>query len=499
MRAVWGMTFLLAASAACSDTTQPSPVDAGVDAGPDAGMPDAGLPDAGRPDAGPPDAGRPDAGPPDAGRPDAGPPDAGAADAGWAGMWQTLGSPLGHEAQVYPAMALDGSGAPLVAYAELVESPGIVATELHVVRWSGTSWEPLGGTVASSTDRLPYTAPLFVRLATDGAGNPVLAFGDSGPGATVGAFPLQTWSFDGTAWKALPVPVTAPQLSGIALEEANDGHVRLVLATGHELRVLVLGSSGWSQAFLPLVDDAGVSEPDLALSGDGAPLLAFSAAASPGSFGSLRAFRWRDGGWSDLRLPSPEGAGLLFHSPRIPRADRWRAGRRRIGVAVRRDQQAPDGRGRAGVRTGRGRVVRAGAGRSAGRLRPERAHPRIAGGPPAVERRPGGGLHRGRWRRLTPGPGGPRIGGTRADPRRAGRRNAPPPARRQPPGRRGDAGQSGDWPRPGGRRTGADPPLHRHAGLEEQCAGLAPGAQRSWSVGRRRISFTLTCGGWLTA
>ena len=313
MRAVWGMTFLLAASAACSDTTQLMHlVDAGVDAGPDAGLPDAGPPDAGSPDAGPPDAGPPDAGPPDAGRPDAGVP-----DAGWSGMWQPLGPPLGHEAQVYPAMALDGSGAPLVAYVELIESPGVVATELHVARWSGTTWEPLGGTIASSTDRLPYTAPLFVRLAIDGSGRPVLAFGDSGPGATVGAFPLQTWSFDGSAWQLLPLPVSAPQLSGIALEEGTDRHVHLVLATGHELRVLVLGSSGWSEVLLPLVDDAGVSEPDLALSGDGAPLLAFSEAASPGSFGSLRAFRWRDGGWSILALPSPEGTGLLFHSPRI--------------------------------------------------------------------------------------------------------------------------------------------------------------------------------------
>ena len=314
MRAVWGMTFLLAASAACSDTTRLMRriVDAGVDAGPDAGPPDAGPPDAGPPDAGPPDAGPPDAGPPDAG-----PPDAGLPDAGWSGTWQPLGPPLGHEAQVYPAMALDGSGAPLVAYAELIESPGVVATELHVVRWSGVTWEPLGGTIASSTDRLPYTAPLFVRLAIDGAGKPVLAFGDSGPGATVGAFPLQTWSFDGSVWQVLPVPVSAPQLSGIALEEGLDGQVRLVLATGHELRMLVLGSSGWSEVLVPLIDDAGVSEPDLALAGDGSPLLAFSEAASPGSFGSLRAFRWSDGGWSDLGLPSPAGAGLLFHSPRI--------------------------------------------------------------------------------------------------------------------------------------------------------------------------------------
>jgi hypothetical protein len=287
------MTLLLAVCAACKDTVRLAPVDGGVDAGP------------------------PDAGPPDAGPPDAGPPDGGIPDGGWPGTWQPVGTPLGHEAQVYPAMTLDGSGAPVVAYADLVESPGVVATELHVARWSGTAWEPLGGTIASSTNRLPYTAPLFVRLATDGVGRPVLAFGDSGPGATVGAFPLRTWSFDGSAWMVLPLPISAPQLSGIALHAGADGRVRLALSTGEEVRVLVLDGTGWSEAVSPLDDDAGVSEPDLALAGDGTPLLAFSEAASPGSFGSLRAFRWSDAGWSDLGLPSPQGTGLLFHSPRI--------------------------------------------------------------------------------------------------------------------------------------------------------------------------------------
>jgi hypothetical protein len=215
-------------------------------------------------------------------------------------------------------MALDLSGALLVAYVELVESPGVVATELHVVRWSGSAWIPVGGTVASSTDRFPYSAPLFVRLAIDGTGRPVLAFGDSGPGATIGAFPLKTWRFEGGQWQPIPVPVAAPQLSGIALDEAADGQVRLVLATGHELRVLVLGASAWSEVVETLVHDAGVSEPELALGAGGAPLVVFSAAASPGSFGTLHVFRWSgDAGWSDLGLPSPSADGLLFHTPRI--------------------------------------------------------------------------------------------------------------------------------------------------------------------------------------
>jgi len=339
VRAVWGMAFLLVVSAACSETVGPPPV---PDAGPDAGP----IADAG-PDAGPTADAGPDAGPGDGGPGDGGEPADGGVDAGWSGVWEPFGPPLGHEAQVYPAMALDASGALLVAYVELVESPGVVATELHVARWSDSAWEPVGGTLASSTDRFPYSAPLFVRLATDGTGRPVLAFGDSGPGATIGAFPLQTWRFDGSLWQPVPVPVPARQLSGIALDEGADGQVRLVLATGHELRVLVLGASGWTEVVETLVHDAGVSEPELALGADGAPLVAFSGAASPGSFGTLHVFRWSgDAGWSDLGLPSPTTEGLLFHTPRIRErsdggvvvaASEWQFDtftRRQIGLAV---------------------------------------------------------------------------------------------------------------------------------------------------------------------
>ena len=321
MRVVWGMAFqLVVVSAACSETKLSPPIDAGADAGivaVDAGV-DAGPGGAGPGDAGPGDAGPGDAGPGDAGPGDGGPTDAGVVDAGWSGAWQPLGPPLGHEAQVYPAMALDSSGALLVAYVELVEAPGAVTTELHVVRWSGTAWEPLGGAVASSSDRFPYSAPLFVRLAVEGTGRPVLAFGDSAPGATVGAFPLRTWVFEGSDWKPIPVPGSASELSGIAMSAGSDGQVRLVLATGHELRMLVLGASGWTEALETLVHDAGVSEPELALAADGAPLVGFSAAASPGSFGTLQAFRWSaDAGWLDLGLPTPAAQGLLFHTPRI--------------------------------------------------------------------------------------------------------------------------------------------------------------------------------------
>ncbi|HEY1905958.1 MAG TPA: hypothetical protein VGG91_07945, partial [Myxococcaceae bacterium] len=250
--------------------------------------------------------------------PDSGPPDGGPAkDAGWSGAWERFGPPLGHEAQVYPAMALDPSGTLLVAFVQLVELPGEVTTELRVVRWTGLAWQQLGAVIASSSSRLPYSAPLFIELATDGTGQPVLAFGDSGPGASIGTFPLQTWTFDGIAWQPVPIPISAPQLSGIGLARAADGQVRLVLSTGHELHLLLLGGSGWTEPVPALVLDAGISEPDLAMTDDGRPLVAFSAAASPGSFGTLHAFRGSDAGWTDLGLPSPTDDGLLFHTPRI--------------------------------------------------------------------------------------------------------------------------------------------------------------------------------------
>jgi hypothetical protein len=290
-----------------------SPEDAGVDAGPV----DAGPPDAGPPDAGPPDAGSPDAGSPDAGSPDAGSPNAGSPDGGWSGAWQPVGPRLGNENQVYPALAVDASGALLVAYADLVESPGSVVTEVKVVRWSGTSWAPVGGIIAQSDTRFPYSAPLWLRLATDATGRPVLAFGDSGPSSSSGTFPLKTWVFDGSVWQPVPVPVAGEQLTGLALETGPDGQVRLAVSSGLELDVLTLNGQSWIEAVPDLAHDSGVSEPDLALAGDGSPVVSFAESPAPGAFGPLRAWRWSDGGWTDLGVPTPTTQGLIVHTPRV--------------------------------------------------------------------------------------------------------------------------------------------------------------------------------------
>ncbi|HSP19034.1 MAG TPA: hypothetical protein VLQ79_05955, partial [Myxococcaceae bacterium] len=307
------------------------PVDAGVDAGPGADGGDGG-------DGGP---GRPDGGPQDGG-----PADGGTSDAGLSGAWEPLGPPLGHDAQVYPAMALDPSGALLVALADLVEQPGTTATEVRVVRWSGQAWEPVGGTVTRSVERFPFSAPLWVRLTTDTSGRPVLAVGDSGPGSTSGAFPVHSWVFDGTAWQPVPIPGGAQQLGGLALGSSSQGRVHLALSTGRELDLYTLGPGGWAREAAPLAVDGGLSEPDLFAGTDGSTLLAFSNAPAPGSFGALRAWRHGAAGWVDLGLPSPAEDGLLFHTPRIrERSDggvvvavsEWRydaMGKLQTGVAV---------------------------------------------------------------------------------------------------------------------------------------------------------------------
>ena len=253
----------------------------------------------------------------DAGVPDAGPPDAGTFDGGWIGTWEPLGPPLGSDAQVYPALAFDPRGRLLVAYVDLASSPGATPTELHVVRWSGSTWEPLGGTVARSDTRFPYSAPLWLRLASERDGRPVLAFGDSGPDGGLGSFPVQTWAFDGSAWQPIPAPGSGPFLNGMALACGPDGQLRLVLSGGDALGVWTLGPAGWTPAVAPLLDDGGVSEPDLALAGDGSPVVVFSEAPAPGSFGPLRAWRWDGAGWIDLGLPSPDAWGMLFHTPRV--------------------------------------------------------------------------------------------------------------------------------------------------------------------------------------
>jgi hypothetical protein len=291
--------------------------DGGIpDGGPDAGMADGGVSDAGQ-DGGMADGGVSDAGQ-DGGTADGG-SDGGSADAGSLGRWQPLGLPLGRDAQTYPVLTLDPSGVIYLAFAALAEGPGMDQTELRVWRWSGRSWTPVGDVVVSSVLRFPSSAPLWLGLATDATGHPLVAFGDSGPDSGTGMFPLKTWKLDGGVWESVPVPRAAAFLNGLALVRGADGSVRLAVAADGQLQLWGLGPTGWTEVAspLPAPADAGVSQPDLALSGDGTAVVVFDTALVAGEVGALRAARWTDGGWADLGLPSPGDAGTVFYGPRV--------------------------------------------------------------------------------------------------------------------------------------------------------------------------------------
>ena len=240
------------------------------------------------------------------------------ADGGWSGTWEPVGPPLGHDAQVYPALAVDPSGRLLVAYADLVETPGLTTTEIQVVRWSG---RPAGIRLADlspAPTNIPFSAPLWLRLATDprraspssrsairGPAPPrVRSRRSRGPSmARPGArsrcrdrhsswvgSPSDWARMDGCASRC-PPGVSSPCTSWARADRRRSSH--------------------------PLTIDGGISEPNQASGGDGSSVLAFSEALAPGSFGALRAWRYRDGGWVDLALPTPTGSGLLFHTPRV--------------------------------------------------------------------------------------------------------------------------------------------------------------------------------------
>ena len=275
-----------------------------IDSGPgDGGREDAGF------DGGASDAGR------DGGTVDGG-SDGGAADAGGLGRWVPLGFALGRDAQTYPVLTLDPSGVVYLAFAAVAEASG---TELRVMRWSGSSWTPVGGVVTSSALRFPYSEPLWLGLATDATGHPLVAFGDSGPDSGTGIFPLKTWALDGGVWVSVPVPGGAAILNGLSLVRGADGSVRLAVASDGQLQLWGLGPTGWTEvaSTLQAPADAGVNQPDLALAGDGTPVVVFDTARVAGEVGALRVARWTDGGWNDLGLPSPGGGETVFYGPRV--------------------------------------------------------------------------------------------------------------------------------------------------------------------------------------
>ncbi len=139
-------------------------------------------------------------------------------------QWQPLGAGLNRFSNTYaaaPKMILRPDGRPIVGWIEADPNGG--PDHVYVSRWTGSAWQPLGGSVSASSVDAGNAEALCVALTAKG-------------GARVawlqnGQLHAATWT--GQKWTAIPLPTTkqatGPSISedGRWLSVSDNGHLRI--------------------------------------------------------------------------------------------------------------------------------------------------------------------------------------------------------------------------------------------------------------------------------
>lgn len=248
----------------------------------------------------------------------------------WEGAgWVALGEPLrarsspGAEVEEL-SMALDPSGHPVVLWRETVDSQ---VSSLHVARWTGSAWEPLGRGVATG----PRSSKGASSLALDEQGAAWVAW-SAGPEEK--SF-IRVARWNGKAWRdvgKLPRhkgPASAPRLQLAAGGEAVLAWSEPSKPPAHGVRLARWTGKGWTPLAPPLEVQGGkyhASPPELTFLADRSLAVAWSEGLDVGfSYAYVQqltpdGWRWLfrglhlDEGQSntgDLRLAATPDGGLF--------------------------------------------------------------------------------------------------------------------------------------------------------------------------------------------
>ncbi|WNG58329.1 hypothetical protein F0U59_28995 [Archangium gephyra] len=95
-----------------------------------------------------------------------------------------------------PAFTVDSQGRPVMV---LSEATGLYTGTIRVRRWDGQSWEILGLGLQAAHNRL--TSVTSAALAFNCSGEPVVAWGESGPGEPSVGIHVSQWN--GTSWQRM--------------------------------------------------------------------------------------------------------------------------------------------------------------------------------------------------------------------------------------------------------------------------------------------------------
>jgi hypothetical protein len=202
----------------------------------------------------------------------------------WNGSsWQTVGNQAinldQNKEATDPALSLDSSGNPFVAWVENVNDPSTPVKNVFVKRWTGASWVLVGpGTVNQNVMKAAYTP----ALALDSSGNPVVAWSES-----IGTDPIPPKNlivkhWNGSTWALIGTGAINNDLSGYATDPslAIDRNDNPVVAYTELPAVFVKRWTGASWALVgpgTIDQDATRSglNPSLVLDPSGNPVVAW--------------------------------------------------------------------------------------------------------------------------------------------------------------------------------------------------------------------------------
>ena len=223
----------------------------------------------------------------------------------WDGnAWRAIGEALsavgGTTSVDAPSLALDAAGSPTVAWGEY--DTGFSDHPIHVARWDGQSWQPVGGALAIDAGTSAFATDSSVIL--DEAGRPIVAWFESDDNQ-VGSIYVERWT--GGAWQALG-PAVSPRVgstnayspslaidaSGVPLVAWDE-----VRSADRELFVSRWSGSRW-EIVGGAVTPAGSSgySPSLALDVGGTPVVAWD--QGDGAARTIRVARLAGNAWQRL-------------------------------------------------------------------------------------------------------------------------------------------------------------------------------------------------------
>ncbi|XSF00251.1 Ig-like domain-containing protein [Pseudomyxococcus flavus] len=224
----------------------------------------------------------------------------------WTADAPALHIPAGDSTLHTPRFEATASGTAYVTWMESRELENDFHFDVHVRRWDGTTWHPLGGKLNERNGPL-YCGP---SLAVDASGAPLVAFSQAPADGTGSHVSVRRW--DGEQWVSLGGPLmSVPTESNLDVALAMHGEVPvLARAESNGLNRQALFVSQWNgTAWVPLGDPllaegewvrAGWRTHNLSLipDGNGGLLLAWPSATSDVS--TIEVARYTGGTWQRL-------------------------------------------------------------------------------------------------------------------------------------------------------------------------------------------------------